>query len=373
MLGLLATLLAVCGVAKAYEFELDAERPVPETEPGVNLYWHLPGAYWETDDGHVISTDQFGQRPTWYVLGDLQPLFRDNFRSFDYATLGAKGPGVLSSSDFDSTFEAGARVTVGRSMGDWYRIEVSYLGGYRWNDRAAIRNDDANTQGGTGNLFTALSGFGNPPTLGLDYNNLAEVKFSSKLDNLELNVRRRFSVPPGPFETSFLVGVRFLRLDEETAYHTQSAVPLPLGAINDSRVATSNDMVGVHVGIMGQWTATERSWVDFSVKGAFFSDSIDLNTHYQNTDANGNVTFFKDRDSKTGTAYLLELALLYNYNFTRALTFRIGYSAMWMYGAALAADNLSTNATRLTRGPVLIDNRGRIAFHGPTIGLVAAW
>ena len=373
VLILLATTLAGSAVVEAYEFEPDERHPVPEIEPGVNLYWHLPGAYWEADCDEVISTDQFGQRPNWYVTGDLQTLFRDNLRAFDYATLGASGPGVLSNSDFDDAFEAGARVTIGRSLGDWYRLEVSYLGGYRWTDRAVLRNDDPNTQGGTGNLFTALSGFGDPPTLGLDYNNLTEMTFSTKLDNLELNIRRRFSVPPGPFETSFLLGLRFLRLDEATGYHTESAVPLPLGAINDSLVTTSNDMVGVHVGMMGQWIATDRSWVDFEVKGAFFSNSIDLDTNYQNTDENGVVTLFTDRDNKTGTAYLLELSLLYNYNFTRALTFRAGYSAMWMYGAALASDNMSTNATRLTRGPILIDNRGRIAFHGPTIGLVAAW
>jgi hypothetical protein len=39
----------------------------------------------------------------------------------------------------------------------------------------------------------------------------------------------------------------------------------------------------------------------------------------------------------------------------------------------LGPDNFSANAELIPLGPVLIDDEGRVAFHGPSIGLVGAW
>lgn len=353
--------------------------PAPERWTGVNLFWHLPGSYWDDSCNRLENCNQdvlnyaFGPLPTWYVDAQLQALKRDNLRAFDFASLGEMGPGVLSSSGFNDAFAAGARVTIGRSLGDWYRIEGSFWGGYDWSNDGAVRNNDANAQGGTGNLFSPLTGFGDPAVPGLDFNNLVTVHQSAQLDSVELNLRRRMSVPYGPVEASFLVGVRYLRIDEGLNYHSEANVPLPGGAINDVFLTTDNDMTGAQLGVQTQWLLCERSWLDVDVKGAIFSNSASLHSRYTNTDENGAVTQFVDSDQRTSTSYLLETSLLVNYQFTPALTFRVGYTALWMSGLTLASDNLSSNAQRLTLGPVLVDDHGRIAWHGPTIGLVGAW
>jgi len=188
-----------------------------------------------------------------------------------------------------------------------------------------------------------------------------------------LNLRRRMAVSSGPVEASFLVGVRYLRIDEDLTYHSEANVPLPGGAINDAVLTTDNDMTGAQIGLQSQWMLCERSWIDVEVKGAIFSNSASLRTRYTNTDENGAVTQFVDSDQKTSTTYLLETSVLVNYQFTPGLTFRVGYTALWMSGMALGSDNFSSNADRLTLGPVLINDRGRIAWHGPSIGLVGAW
>ena len=60
---------------------------------------------------------------------------------------------------------------------------------------------------------------------GFDYNNFASIRFSSELNNGELNLRRRVLMRPGCYEASFLVGGRYLQIGEEFGYLTQSSTP----------------------------------------------------------------------------------------------------------------------------------------------------
>ena len=323
--------------------------------------------------GEIIQTDWFGYSPRWYAKAEMQALRRDNLHSYDFATL-TEGLGVvLSSGSLDDEFRGGVRATAGRTLSDWYRLEASYLGSYDWSKAAAVRNADANAEGETGNLFSPFTDFGLPVAIGLDYNHFVAVRVSSELDDVELNLRRRLSMPPGSFETSFLVGARYTRVAEKFYYTSDSRVPAPGGTFNEVQIGTKNDMLGVQIGLLGQWMVHPRSWIDCEVKGALYSNSAGVSSRYLNEDENGLVTTFDGFDSKTTGSGVLELSLVLNHQFSRALTFRFGYSSIWMGGVALGADNFARGSDLLLRGPVLLDNDGTVVLHGPMIGMVAAW
>ena len=120
-------------------------QPRLEIQTPTSLYWHDPCACVDTTCLLPSCPDSIA--PNWYVLSELMPLYRDQLNG-DF--------------DFESDFAAGARVLLGTSLGDWYRLEGSYVGSYSWDD-------------------TLISSTSN--------------NFSSEMDNLEFNLRRRIRLP----------------------------------------------------------------------------------------------------------------------------------------------------------------------------------
>jgi hypothetical protein len=303
----------------------------------------------------------------------MQALRRDNLHEYDFATLGRQHGVVLSTGSLDDEFKGGVRVMAGVSLSEWYRLEATYLGSYAWSKAAAVNNFNVNDEGEIGNLFSPFTDFGAPAVIGLDYNNFVGVRVSTELDDVEFNLRRRLVMPPGRFETSFLVGARYTRVAESFFYSSESNVPASGGALNEVALGTKNDMLGVQIGLLGQWIVYPRSWIDCEIKGVIYSNSAAVSSWYRNVDENGLVTTFSGRHAKTTGAGALDLTVALNHQFSRALTLRLGYSSIWMGGTALGEDNFAHETDLLTRGPLLLDNDGSMVFHGPMIGLVAAW
>jgi hypothetical protein len=345
----------------------ETERPVLEEEPGTNLYWHDPHlASWEACRIWPPATN--GCMPAWYARAEMLALFRDVNAEFDFATLGPSGPAALSTSDFRADFSPGIRAVVGKTLGNWYRLEVSYFGSYSWDDVTAIRNLDTNDQGGTGDLYSPFSAFGDPDgAVGFDYNNFASIRFSSELNNGELNLRRRVLMRPGCYEASFLVGGRYLQIDEEFEYLTQSSTPGPGVSTNRMNVDTENRMTGVQVGMLSQFLVQPKCWIDFEMKGGIFTNRTSLDRTYSIPAAGGPGSLSDERDR---TSFVGDLSLQFNYQFTPAWTFYAGYNSLWVTGIAIAAQNFEASVPTLTLGPTIVNHSADAVYHGPNIGLV---
>lgn len=351
--------------------------PVLESECGWSLYWHNPCDC--VDDPCVLPSCPLFGTPTWYVMGELLPLFRDQLDGRDFQFDGTTGDSVLRESQFRSEFAAGARVMLGRSIGDWYRLETSYFGSHHWNDELAIIDAGEN-------LLSPFTDFGDPAVPGLDSNNFASVSFSSELDNVELNLRRRLRLPangqylrespyhrPGSSmflnkraESSFLLGIRYLRVEEDFAYRTESNLPAA-GTVNLVDTETNNDMIGAQIGWLSQFLYRERGWFDVELKGGIFQNRVSLDI---SSTGNGALPAFADSDERDRTAWVGELSLVYNHQFARSFSCRVGYNALWIGGLALASENFSDNADLLTVGQALVRHNGDIVYHGPSLGLV---
>ena len=357
-------------------------QPLLESEPGQSLYWHRPAEQAEDPCETWMCWKGIhpGMSPRWYASGEFLGLFRHQdsvpFQALQSLPQLDSGAIVLGTPDFDVEMASGARVLIGWSLGEWYRIEGSYLGSHSWSDGVAIRNSDPNIQGGSGNLFSPFSNFGVPDgVLGLDYNNFASIAFTSRLNSAEINVRRRLRHIHGGehhAEASVMVGLRYADIGETFNYFTQANVPAPQGATNDVAISADNDLFGVQIGCLSQLLMRERAWIDFETKGGIFANRAGQRTVYTNVDSAGATTTVASGDSEDVTSYMLDLALTLNYQFAPGMTFRIGYNAIFVWDVALASENLNTDVSTLLLGPADVNHGHNLVYHGPSIGFIWA-
>ncbi len=351
----------------------ETERPVLEDEPGTNLYWHDPllGS-WESCRAWPPATN--GCAPSCYGKAEMLALFRDTKSDYPMATLGPGGGTALGTGNFRSEFSAGVRALIGKTLGEWYRVEVSYFGAHSWDDEVVVRDLTLNDQGGDGNLYSPFTNFGRPAgVVGLDYNDFASLRFGSTLNNGEFNLRRRVLMRPGSYETSFLIGARYMDIGEQFDYFTQSTTPGPGTSSNALSVGTGNQMIGAQIGLLSQFLMQPRCWIDFEMKGGIFQNDASLSRTYTVDNGAGGITSVSGTDSVNCTSFVGDLSLQFNYQFAPAWTFYAGYNAMWVTGVALGADNFEPNSATLLLGPTSVAHQGETVYHGPNFGLVLAF
>ena len=71
------------------------------------------------------------------------------------------------------------------------------------------------------------------------------------------------------------------------------------------------------------------------------------------------------------TAWVGDISVVANWQMTPWLTFRAGYQAIFINGVALAQDQVRSPLINNAPGP--FDDSGRVAYHGPIIGLMGMW
>lgn len=192
------------------------------------------------------------------------------------------------------------------------------------------------------------------------------IALKSQFQSGELNLRYWGDLPPGPFDASFIVGGRYMRLAEQFNFSSIADQPAPGGTAIDIQSNTTNDLWGVQVGLEGAWLVSQRWWFDFVMKGGIFNDHITATNNVVNNGVPTLITDTRDR-----TAWVGDLALTANWQMTPWLTFRAGYQALFFNGLGLAQEQVSSALLTNTPGP--LNDSGKIAIHGPTIGLMAYW
>ena len=309
-----------------------APEPRLETCMGWSLYWHDPCGQGYNCQDPVLDHDS--DRPHWFVMAEFMPLFRDTSAPLTLSSTG--GDLHLETGALDSDFAAGGRLLAGLSLGDWYRLEFSGLSCYSWSDTAAAQDLD-------------------------EYQSLS---FSSELDDMQLNLRRRMAIRQNAryaVEMSTILGLRYMRIDENLDSFATLANP---AATRQAAVEAENSMFGVQIGALAQFLARERGWIDFEIKGGIFSNEAQVNsTHI----TDGVPSVFAGKETRT--AFLGDLSLMFNYQFAPAWTFRAGYNAMWLTGLALASGNTATGAALPQAN---VDREGNAVYHGPSISLIWA-
>jgi hypothetical protein len=316
-------------------------------------------------------------RCSFYFRADAVMLRRDVHGATDAATLDSTDNLVLSTRDLDMPFNAGPRFLVGHTFDDSpYQVEFSYFWLNDWNEAATVRDNTLNDVGTLGNLFSPFTGFGATPPdpadrEGLDFNNRVSIREFSFLQNMELNLRRQLPMPPGILSTSFLIGARFMGIREQFNYFSVSDAPLP-GTTNAARVRTRNELYGFQIGQLFEFNVDQWWWINTELKGAICNNAAGVETVYTHTEGGVPDTSTFTR-SKDGTSFIGDLALTLVCRPTAHVTTRLGYQAIWVTGAAIAAKNFNTNVDILRLGPAQLNQRGNVVYHGPHAGIEIAW
>jgi hypothetical protein len=311
-------------------------------------------------------------------------LHRNPTHGYDFASLGtlptlpsgsASGPTdmVLSTRNYYYDFAAAGRVLIGHTINDCIQIEGVYMGMSEADNMAAVRDATPNALGGNGNLFSPFGGFGTTPITGLDYNNLAQIRYTSSLQGGELNVRRQLPMPPERLVTSIIFGVRYIGLPETFDYLTQSDVPAPGGSSNSIHVSTNNQMIGPQIGALFEFYVENRWWVNVEMKAAIMDDQAQQSTTYVNVDNNGVSTQYVSSRHEDHTAFAGDLALTFVYRWSPHFSTRLGYQALWLQNVALAPDNFNADINIVKLGPAQLNHDAGTVYHGPFAGLEFGW
>jgi hypothetical protein len=328
-------------------------------------YGPCDGAPWYSNIN--CPGDFVAHRPSgWYGSADFTPLNMDRLNGVPLARIGPTGTVVLSTEDLRTEFAPAGKYTIGRRIFDCYRLEGTYMGFNSWQDQRQVVNNTTNSLGGTGNLSTYLSGFSNPITQGLDGANSVSAGVRSNFQSAELNMRYWVDMPPGPMDVSLLVGLRYIRIEDQFNFDSQADLPAPTGTAVDLQTNTLNNMWGAQIGIAFDVLVTTRFWIDFDLKGAMFNDHVSLTNAASTNGVPQLIT-----DTRNRTAWLGDLSLLGNWQMTPYFTLRAGYQALFFNGVSLAHNqNVSPLFTNVVG---VLNDKGRVAYHGPVLGIGANW
>jgi len=312
---------------------------------------------------------------TVYVAADFMAFRRDWQANLPVATLDNSTNTVLKTNDLNFVSQPGLRMLLGARLTDFYALETTFLGLFKWDESKTITNASNNPFGTAGNLFSPLTHFGNPPQAGLDYNYQMSIHTASDFNSGELNLRQRLLTPPSVMQVSALYGLRYLNVHERFEYRSRSHVPVLGGGTADAvNVETNNNMFGVQIGGTLEYYLLPRSWVSLEGKGILLRNGATQDTQYTSGPLAGpTATTVDSSGAQSRVSLAADVSATVLWKFTPALVGRFGYQGVFVDGLALGADNFLRNAAFITSGPTDVYRNSRLAYHGPFAGLIYTW
>lgn len=330
-------------------------------------------------------------KPSLYVTADFVPLFRDALSPEEFQAAGVDGPIVVEEDTLKREFQGGLRFLVGGRMNELYRVESSFLGFQFWDVADAARDFTPNALGTDGSLFSPFTNFGVldldgdgvEGVPGVDYNHLAAIRQKTSYDSVESNFI--VDLPRiRNLESSAMIGGRYLLIDEEFAYRTESFEPAAAGGSTVAiQNAVGNELFGLQLGYRGRFLLEDFFWLDFDIRGAMYHNNLDHRLQYQQTQGGAVVGAFADDVDNQKTTWGGDISLISHYLLTPNVALRLGYQALWFDGLALAAGNIIPEGVRVQTPaggpnaivfpPLEIDHSGSIVLHGPVAGITAMW
>lgn len=292
-------------------------------------------------------------------------------------TQGVNGTPVLfANSGDDNSMAVGGRISGAFIIGPGGNVEVTYLGGNRWKDSAAVRDPNFG-------LFSYLSEFGtnpggmNPGFDDTDRSELQSVASESTFHSGEVNYRRRTVGPYGRFQGSWLAGIRYLRFDSDFNYFTRGELD---NSINQSlrffdlTTNVDNEMVGFQIGGDLWWNVVPGVNVGFGAKGGPMGNRIERDSiaFANSLGSSGGPGTVEISDRLSQTAWMGELEATVLYRLSHSWTLKTQYYLLNVDKVGYGFD--TTAADRLVSGTAISPIQTRsLTISGFTIGGEYVW
>jgi len=282
----------------------------------------------------------------WFdVSADVIYLARTNSSevNFNTTSVGITNTFVLGTNSVPlDTLNAGLALQGNIQVGPGSNIEVGYFGLNKW-DNSASANSTSTTV--PHNLFSFLSNFGVLPPGGFgdpDRSLVHTLSYSSSLNNGEINLRRRWAEPSGFFQGSFLMGVRYLALDEQAKFTARGAFDNTQANNSlrflDYTTDTHNSLVGFQVGGDLWYNVIPGVKVGVEAKTGIYNNRANQNTAIL---ANSLPDTFSETVAVNRAAYLTQIAPQAWYRLNHSWAVRGSYQFMYIDNVALATGNLN--------------------------------
>lgn len=302
----------------------------------------------------------------WFDLSaEFVNLKREDVsRTVNFTSDGILGPIVLSSSDLEFNEGHGFRASAALQLRAGLSLEGSYLGTFNWDTAASVTSPDDN-------LFSAFSDFGFNPFNGFDDTDGAafhSIAYSSAIDTVEMNLRRRWVGPNCRLQGSTMVGVRYFQMEEEFLHVTDS--PARNGHM-DYFVAADNYMTGFQIGGDLWATVVPGVLVGGELKAGLFGNRVRQATTIT---ANSIAEPVQEQVEARTVGFVGEANVAFIWRINQNWTARAGYEFLFVDGVALAIENFNDGPPFVAgqRTPFLNHN-GNVFYHGFTVGLEWLW
>jgi hypothetical protein len=316
--------------------------------------------------------------PRWfdYEIG-VMVLNRENAgRNTNFASDGVGGPIVLSIDDLDFDYSTSVKFTAMMQWGPGSNLEFTYYGLFGWTEFAQVQSAD--------NLYSIYSDFGtNPGPNGFpetDAASFSSIRYFSTFDNYEVNFRQRWQSPNCRYQGSWLYGVRYFQLDEDFNYRIETDTGGPVGPDTFTRtnVNVNNALTGLQIGGDVWICLIPGLRIGGEGKFAVLGNHANIDSSITVRDGAG-VTTFADGSVVGDVAFLGDLAAYVTYRINYHWTFKAGFQALYLDGAALASENFNPAPPNIffpgpvpARQPVRSEN-GDVFWHGYTMSMEYLW
>ncbi|MEM1225019.1 MAG: BBP7 family outer membrane beta-barrel protein [Planctomycetota bacterium] len=279
------------------------------------------------------------------------------------ATPGVADDPALTVEDIDGDgLTLGARISLAMIMGPGGNIEGTYMGGNHWSGEALATSNGPR-------LTSVFSLYGNTPTNG--FGNASDFQSASTeadFHSAEINYRRRVVGPYCRFQGSWLVGMRYVRYDNNLDYNIFGNTL----AINQAAfdLDTDNRFFGGQVGFDMWYNAAPGITIGTGLKGAWgVNDWVRRTSVVVPTTVNNTVD-----DYGEDVTILMDLNTTLVYRFSYSCSFRTSYHLIAMDDVqtpSVDASYFSTFSNSTTEGPAV--NEGSLVLQGFTTGIEYLW
>ncbi len=287
--------------------------------------------------------------PHWYDFAvDAAFLQRTSsgFGGQAFTSLGIAGfdpPNVVLSADnLNFDWEAGVRASVRYQMNAVSNMEAVYLDAINWRDSATVTTDNHD-------LYSVFSHFGDFPLGGFeetDQASLQRIGYESDLDSVEWNWRHAWIKPQYRLSGSWLLGFRYVKLDEQFEFFSQVLPHFdPINMVNrnaasfDYRVNTDNNMYGAQVGTEFTFCVVPAFLFGGEIKAGLFGNRAQQHTTM--VAVNPLVETTTEQANDDDVAFLSEASLYGLIQFHPLWKLRAGYQVLYLNGVALGINNFN--------------------------------